>query len=242
MNTRRKLLLAIGGATVAGSGAALFWQRGWGAAMWHPLVLRLRGRRTVEEVVAALGHQAMARLQPALSAAGVTEPPRRLRFIGLKNEASLEMWGQAGGLWHPIKSYRIQAASGQAGPKLREGDRQVPEGHYAITHLNPNSAFHLSLGIGYPNAADRTQGELDEREDLGGDIMIHGKAVSIGGLAMGDEAIEEIFVLVERIGTANTDIVIVPHDPMERPAVDDRPWVSARYAELLARLQETRGT
>ena len=91
-----------------------------------------------------------------------------------------------------FKTYSILAASGKLGPKLVEGDRQVPEGFYAFgkAGLNPRSDFHLSFNLGYPNAYDRHHGRD------GTFIMVHGNAVSIGCLAMGDPAIEEIYTLV----------------------------------------------
>lgn len=90
-----------------------------------------------------------------------------------------------------FRSYPIAAASGTLGPKLAEGDRQVPEGFYAVppSAMNPNSRFHLAFNIGYPNALDRS---LDR---TGSAIMIHGDRVSIGCLAMTDEVIEEIYTI-----------------------------------------------
>lgn len=209
------------------------WQRGWLGPFWVPLRERLVGERSVAEVMGRYGEAALARLAPALDAAGFGSAlPERLRFVAMKEERQLEMWGNDGTAWRRIATYPIRAASGGPGPKLMEGDRQVPEGLYSITHLNPNSAYHLSLGIAYPNAEDLAQAEIDGRTDPGGDIMIHGKAVSVGCLAMGDTAIEEIFALVARVGTARSDILIVPHDLRVRPARDDRDWVAARYAEL----------
>ncbi|NJN46820.1 MAG: L,D-transpeptidase family protein [Candidatus Competibacteraceae bacterium] len=95
--------------------------------------------------------------------------------------------------WQPIKHYPVLAASGTLGPKLCEGDRQVPEGIYRIKSLNPNSAYHLSLELDYPNAFDLRQAERDGRNNPGSAICIHGKAVSVGCLAMGDTAIEELY-------------------------------------------------
>jgi murein L,D-transpeptidase YafK len=95
---------------------------------------------------------------------------------------------------------------------LREGDRQVPEGIYPIESLNPNSSYHLSLRVGYPNAFDRAQAANEGRKNLGGDIMIHGKSVSIGCLAMGDEAAEDLFVLAADTGLQNIKVVLSPMD------------------------------
>lgn len=83
--------------------------------------------------------------------------------------------------------------SGELGPKLREGDGQSPEGFYFITpaSLNPNSSYHLSFNLGFPNAYDRANGRT------GSFLMVHGDCVSIGCYAMTDDGIEEIYADVE---------------------------------------------
>ena len=75
-----------------------------------------------------------------------------------------------------------------------EGDKQVPEGFYRIELLNPNSRYHLSLRVNYPNADDIERAREDRRDllNLGGDIMIHGGAESIGCIAIGNPAIEHL--------------------------------------------------
>jgi murein L,D-transpeptidase YafK len=117
------------------------------------------------------------------------------------------------GKFHLIRDYYIQVASGGAGPKLRQGDRQVPEGIYRIVKLDPNSHYHLSMKLNYPNEFDLLHARQDGRKAPGSNILIHGKAVSIGCLAMGDEAIEELFVLTEHVGVEKVKVVIAPHDP-----------------------------
>lgn len=109
-----------------------------------------------------------------------------------KEEEELELWVQQGGRWHLQHTYPISAQSGDLGPKTAEGDEQVPEGFYAVTPrgMNPCSSYHLSFNIGYPNAYDTSLGRT------GSLIMIHGKECSVGCLAMGDAAIEEIYTLV----------------------------------------------
>lgn len=109
-----------------------------------------------------------------------------------KEEEELELWVQQSGTWHLHRTYPILGQSGDLGPKTAEGDEQVPEGFYAVTPrgMNPCSSYHLSFNIGYPNAYDTTQGRT------GSLIMIHGNNCSIGCLAMGDPAIEEIYTLV----------------------------------------------
>ena len=111
-----------------------------------------------------------------------------------------------------VKTYPVLAASGDVGPKLREGDRQVPEGLYAIESLNPMSRFHLALRVAYPNAFDRARAAEDGRTELGSDIMVHGSDVSVGCLAMGDEAAEELFVVAALAGVENVTILIAPCD------------------------------
>ena len=92
-----------------------------------------------------------------------------------------------------FRTYPVAASSGTLGPKLVEGDGQVPEGFYFVAPgaMNPNSNFHLSFNIGYPNEFDRAHGRT------GSFIMIHGDKVSVGCLAMTDEKIEEIYTICD---------------------------------------------
>ena len=108
-----------------------------------------------------------------------------------KEERELELWVQKGETFTLFRKYHVAGISGEAGPKLRQGDGQIPEGFYFVTpgQMNPQSNFHLSFNIGYPNQYDR----LHER--TGDFIMVHGSDVSVGCLAMTDEKIEEIYTL-----------------------------------------------
>jgi murein L,D-transpeptidase YafK len=112
-----------------------------------------------------------------------------------KEERELELYveSKTTGKFELLRTYPIAAASGKPGPKLAEGDRQVPEGFYfsRASDMNPNSSFHLSFNINYPNAYDRAH------ERTGSFIMIHGSNVSVGCLAMTDEKIEEIYTLCQ---------------------------------------------
>ena len=138
--------------------------------------------------------------------------------------------------------YLVLGASGRLGPKLAWGDLQVPEGLYRIEYLNPNSRYHLSLRIGYPNEFDLRQAALDARDDLGGDIMIHGAEDSIGCLAMGDEAAEDLFVLAADVAPENIDVILSPVDFRVRPLPpSDRPqpqWIDDLYTEIRRALAE----
>lgn len=202
----------------------------------------LKGKKTVEERVAEFGPAVRARLAADFKRIGLDYPPRRLKLVGLKHERRLEVW--VAGEATPfvlLKTYPILAASGDIGPKLREGDRQVPEGVYAIESLNPNSLFHLSLRVNYPNEQDRARAQADGRTDLGGDIMIHGGTSSVGCLAMGDPAAEDLFILAADVGLPNTSVLLCPVDFRIRDLPADRPaspaWTAERYEKLRAELE-----
>jgi murein L,D-transpeptidase YafK len=109
-----------------------------------------------------------------------------------KEEAELEVWKQdSTGHFQILKTYPICRWSGDLGPKLREGDRQAPEGFYTITpaQMNPNSNYYLSINVGYPNSFDKA----NKRD--GSLLMIHGNCLSAGCYAMTDEQISEIYSL-----------------------------------------------
>ncbi|HSI13326.1 MAG TPA: L,D-transpeptidase family protein [Chthoniobacter sp.] len=130
-------------------------------------------------------------IRKAYHVAGV-QYPGEVFLRWLKREAVLELWARNPGLrYRLIGSYPILASSGSPGPKRREGDRQVPEGFYSIDRFNPQSSFHLSLGLNYPNASDLI---LSDRDHPGSDIFIHGSNVSIGCAPLGDTAIELVYL------------------------------------------------
>src|SRR5207245_3366655 len=131
----------------------------------------------------------------------------------LNNEKILEVYAAGPEhRFHPIRTYRILRASGTLGPKLKEGDCQVPEGLYGIESLNPNSLFHLALRVNYPNKFDQEKAMQERRSELGGDIMVHGGSCSIGCIAMGDEAAEDLFVLSALTGLDNIKLIFSPVD------------------------------
>jgi len=170
------------------------------------------GKPGVERVIKRIGPKAESRIKPFFERAGVPYPSQRLSLIILKLERKLEVWAEDTGKWVHVRTYDIHEASGWQGPKLKEGDRQVPEGIYQIIDLNPASRFHLSMKINYPNDYDRQRARDEKRKNLGGDIYIHGTGESRGCLAMSDTAIEELFVLVEKTGPHNVKVVIAPYD------------------------------
>jgi murein L,D-transpeptidase YafK len=109
-----------------------------------------------------------------------------------KEEAELEVWKQKrDGRFALLKTYPICRWSGELGPKIKEGDRQAPEGFYTIApgQMNPLSNYYLAFNMGYPNAFDRAHGRT------GSQLMVHGDCSSRGCYAMTDEQIGEIYAL-----------------------------------------------
>jgi L,D-peptidoglycan transpeptidase YkuD (ErfK/YbiS/YcfS/YnhG family) len=190
------------------------------------------GERTVEDVLQIYGEAATTKLRSYFAKAKVAYPPREITLVALKQEMRLELWARDSGEFRFIRDYRIRAASGVSGPKLRQGDMQVPEGIYRIAGLNPNSHYHLSMKLNYPNEYDLFHAWQEGRSNLGSDIFIHGKAKSLGCLAMDDETIEELFVLAVHTGAENVKVVIAPHDPRAYPLVADIEGLPAWTPEL----------
>ena len=133
----------------------------------------------------------LAKFDELLKAQGVAPgAPVFLRIFKLESE--LEIWMQKDGRYRKFATYPICLWSGRVGPKLREGDRQAPEGFYAVTkeELNPNSRWHRSFSLGFPNAFDRALGRT------GSFIMVHGGCQSVGCFAMTNDVVDEIWRLV----------------------------------------------
>jgi murein L,D-transpeptidase YafK len=122
-----------------------------------------------------------------------------------------------------LKFLTVCSKNGKLGPKRKEGDKQVPEGFYIVDRFNPNSNYHLSLGISYPNVSDRI---LSDAVKPGGDIYIHGDCVSVGCLAINDIQIEDLYVLsvvAKASGQEFIPVHIFPgrfNDKKSKPAID----------------------
>lgn len=142
--------------------------------------------------------QAAKNTQPVLEKLalnqGLSLPLQNIFIRAFKEEKILEVWGSNANEWKLIKRYEICTVPGKIGPKIKQGDKQVPEGWYKIDSINPNSSFHLSLRINYPNAADSVRSKNEK--DPGGDIFIHGDCYSVGCLPIQDEPMEEVFWLI----------------------------------------------
>ncbi len=195
----------------------------------------------VELTLERLSERAETTLKQRFELAGVDFPPERIQLIALKQSRRLELWAYQESRWHYVHDYAVFAASGQAGPKLREGDKQVPEGFYRIVELNPNSHFHLSMKLNYPNTFDWMQATREGRDAPGSNIFIHGSAWSSGCLAIGNRYVEELFYLVGRVGLEQTGVLIVPYDFRRREIrlkAEAPEWLGQLYAHLKLRLDD----
>jgi murein L,D-transpeptidase YafK len=159
-----------------------------------PFVVETCDSKPGPERAKAAAARVRPELERALTARGLHfGDPVFLRAF--KEEAVLELWvlKRGTGKYELFRTWDVAAQSGKPGPKLAEGDRQVPEGFYFVppSGMKPDSVFHLAFNLGYPNAYDRHHGRT------GTFIMIHGNRISIGCLAMTDGKIEEIYTLCD---------------------------------------------
>lgn len=132
-------------------------------------------------------------VETQLESKGLAINDFHLLMVAYKVEDLLVLYGKKRdeSAYQIISQYEVCSRSGRLGPKRRQGDYQVPEGFYHVDRFNPASNFHLSVGLNYPNLADRRKSTF---ERLGGDIFIHGDCVTIGCLPMTDNNIKEIYL------------------------------------------------
>lgn len=236
------LVIAIAIAIVVALMATLALRNERGQAAVSYLWSQLRGHYTVEERIQMHGSAVAARLQPRFAQAQVTYPPAHLAYVAFKDTAELHVYARAAPstAWRFVHTYPILGLSGVMGPKLREGDLQVPEGLYRAEFLNANSRFHLSIRLDYPNEFDRARAATDGRTQLGSDIMIHGTASSIGCLAVGNQAAEDLFILAALTGKENLEIIVAPTDLRLNPApvrAAAPAWLPELYTGIQAALR-----
>lgn len=145
---------------------------------------------------------------------GFTWPAKFMYIRSFKYDAELEVWLKNSRTEPYIlfKTYKVCMQSGTMGPKRIQGDFQVPEGFYYINELNPNSNYHLSLGLNYPNASDKI---LSDPKRPGGDIYIHGSCVSIGCIPVTDAEIEELYTLASYANAAGQEYIPVHIFPIK---------------------------
>lgn len=148
-------------------------------------------------------------------AAKQLEWPAKFVYIrSFKYDSELEVWvkNRAEDEYKIFKTYKICALAGTLGPKRIEGDYQVPEGFYHINEFKPNSQYHLSLGLNYPNASDRI---LADSLQPGGDIYIHGSCVTQGCIPITNNQIEELYILTSHARNQGQDFIPVHIFPVK---------------------------
>lgn len=198
---------------------------------------KLNWDKAVDRAIRRYGLPTEPELVRLFAQAQVSYPPKDIALLAFKQERQVQLWAKdTDQPWHYIRKYPLTAFSGRLGPKLKERDRQIPEGVYRLTTLNPFSAMHLSMMINYPNNFDRLQASKDGRSLIGGDIFLHGKSMSVGCLAVGDKAIDQLFLLVRRVGLSHVQLIIAPNDlrhskPATSPFAQPR-WLPELYQQI----------
>lgn len=198
---------------------------------------------STDAVLKEFGKPVREKLKPIFAALDVAYPPEAMTWICLKEERDLSLYAKnRKGKTVKLLSYPIIGASGKAGPKLKEGDMQVPEGYYRVSGFRPNLVAHMGLDVAYPNDEDRLHARKEHRTNLGTDILIHGSRWSTGCLAMGNEPIEEMFVLAHDVGLKNISLIFAPCDlTKNKPDVNfkEQPeWLPKLYTRLQKSLSE----
>ncbi|HAU0346176.1 TPA: hypothetical protein JBF55_13960, partial [Legionella pneumophila] len=174
---------------------------------------KLNWDKAIDKAIKRYGLRVEPQLISYFSKAGVSYPPKEIALLAFKSERKVELWAKNPNQeWTHIHDYPLTGFSGRLGPKLRENDKQIPEGIYKLVNFNPFSSMHLSMMINYPNSFDRQKGYMDGRKELGNNIFIHGKNLSVGCLAVGDLAIDQLFILARRVGLKNIQVIIAPND------------------------------
>lgn len=234
MKGRLRILAIVAVLILVGSGL-IYGNQIVGFVGSLPIINKLF-RPTIDSQIAKYGAAAHKRLEPAFARQQIPYPPEQVMFLAIKASKELEVYCKSSeSKYQYVCTYPILGASGHLGPKLREGDRQVPEGIYRLS-LEPNTPYHLALRLNYPNEMDLARAKTDGRANPGSDILIHGSTGSIGCLAMGDEASEDLFVLVYDAKDKNTELIIAPVDLRDQippaPQATDPSWLPTLYNEI----------
>lgn len=147
-------------------------------------------------------------VEKEFKAKGLEWPVRYMYIRSFKYDGQLEVWvkNTEKEKYRLFKTYKVCLLSGAMGPKRMQGDFQVPEGFYYITEFNPHSAYHLALGLNYPNASDRI---LSDSLHPGNGIYIHGSCVSVGCIPVTDSDIEEIYLIASSAKANGEDFIPV---------------------------------
>lgn len=170
-------------------------------------------QRPVGKIIQVLGRVEDS-LQKQFIAKKIAWPPQEIYIRNFKFDRLLEVWVKSDNAspFKLFKTYKVCMQSGSMGPKRFEGDYQVPEGFYYINEFNPNSNYHLALGLNYPNASDKI---LSDSLRPGNNIYIHGNCVSTGCIAISDAPIEELYVLAAYAKEDGQDFIPVHVFPVK---------------------------
>jgi murein L,D-transpeptidase YafK len=207
----------------------------YGRSIWSPIKNKILAKKSIAEVNANLSIRHHDFWQKILKEKELIDKTFILYLIALKNERQLEVWAKTPNRGTQLNSFPFTGYSGQLGPKLREGDGQIPEGIYKVNSLNPNSAYHLSIKLNYPNSYDRQAAKAHGRTNLGSNIFIHGNSLSIGCIPIGDENIEKLFFLVNKVSIEKTMVLIAPNDLRIKQAPNNKQnpyWIREKYKRL----------
>ena len=153
-------------------------------------------------------------LRKQFEAKGLKWPAKYIYIRSFKYDSQLEVWvkNSTSESFQLFKTFKICAMAGSLGPKRMSGDYQVPEGFYYINEFKPNSTYHLSLGLNYPNSSDRM---LSDSLYPGGDIYIHGSCVTEGCIPITNDQIEDLYVITSYARAMGQDYIPVHIFPVQ---------------------------
>lgn len=198
---------------------------------------KINWNKAIDGVIIKYGLPTEPELIKLFSQSHIQYPPSEVALLAFKKERYIELWARNNEeSWQFIHAYSLTAFSGGLGPKLREKDGQIPEGIYRLTSFNPFSSMHLSMMIDYPNEFDKLQASKEGRRKLGNNIFLHGKSLSAGCLAVGDKAIDQLFLLAHRVGLNRIKVIIAPNDLRRgKPATPNftqHRWLPQLYKQI----------
>ena len=181
-------------------------------------------------------------LKQQCTSLGIEWPIQQLYLRSFKYDSQLEVWARnnSNEPFVLFKTYKVCALSGSLGPKRVEGDYQVPEGIYYIKEFNPKSQYHLSLGINYPNAADKIKSGF---QNPGNEIYIHGTCTTVGCIPIQNQQMEELYILAALANDAGQAFIPVHIFPIKfnnaksKIVLQKMTDEDDRYKELTLQLQ-----
>jgi hypothetical protein len=190
---------------------------------------------TVKQAIKKFGPDAKKRLLPCFEQASVSYPPEHLYLVCLKSEELLLVFAtDSKNKMKQIRSYSIVSNSGVSGPKLKEGDLQIPEGFYKITGLD--AMTHLAMWVNYPNQSDRVHAKAEHRANPGGYIQIHAGIYSTGCIVISNDDMAELLSIAYDIGYKNVDLLVAPCNlSVKAPDVDYKKqpvWLPDLYKQI----------